>query len=1514
MFSRLVESNAPWLLDVVQSLLIAGLIVVIWKCPVPGREWRPAKELFRWGARYPLVFGLLLLLSAIIWGLVGRGYGLEDLFFSESPGVQLLSGLVASAVFLSVVFLQHVFDRSRLSWLIALEQALEVLTILPDWLLARLDRALLSEHALGLNRGLATRLEQAVERSRRGLQKASEPRVGEQLNLTQIDAIQSFVVRVCDGSTREVLAPLVALVNGIAVVILIGLAPCLASFPQRLPWLLGVVVGWLGAAWLAAWVVSQCRPSAPIVPILEDITRVLETSAGSAARAKTVDHRSMPLALRALIAFFALRLLASFSWVRDVPISGRTLNRSFEGLLIEGALAIGGALAIERAQRSRWFEHNGSWIKRWGLIAIAVVAAGVAMWRLLLWGLPFETNVRAVADTVVFVLTGLFVGAAIVTGGTRVPLRPDWMLSLAASLVLLSVCIRALVSGASGTIVLSLGLAAASLVAGAALVSLALRSRSRRVLAYPAALLSAYATVALLYNGLPEAVQARLPSALSIAALIGILTTSLMTTRAIWPEYGVIPEAVLIAAVFAWNGNAWQSATNAFKLQFPEMRDYYGDASAERRPVFLDTRAYFRANLRGVVRLRHETELATLNRQRGHGAVERLATATFSLHPGNAAEHLELVVRDDRNQLRLRRGDSVGLVLPEEIHRIETAPDGRSFLAPQQAGSVDDGGVFFELLSTHFERGTARLLAPGRSGLEYPLVPAGPELELTSTADDSGGGIRVLPAADRPGRLEIGPWTASGATWLALAPRWSGTVVDSRAMASRRGAIRLVIRFDTLPGIRETDATWSALRARIEQGHLVAMLASSARNDVYRVLPGMLTGECVVVERQLPNDENPRYVRTLVKLDGESAGPWRGHTVYDQMDELGREGYRIRADTTRGLFRALQPGRLEIAGASRRARGDRLLLRWTDREGTEQSRLVTLSALNGSSGGLEAARIEDESEGVAEVSPPEGIIGSWQRLGPLDNLEVLESWRQQIHDAGSSEERHAKPPLVIVAVSGGGIRASVWTATVLEQMEQWLGPRFPYHIRLVTGASGGMVAGAYYATSLERPHRRESDGAKRVSPPRSVGDRLSQDQLNSVAGTLVFGDLPGLLNPLRRDSDRGRKLEAAWIRLTGQASSPLERPLQAYAADEWLGWRPSLVFTPMMVEDGRRLIISNLDLSFVTRNIGGMLLDRMSEKIESVARSDEDRSIEKTDDIYSMSAVEFSRLFPDAHAFRVSTAVRMSASFPFISPAVSLPTQPPRRVVDAGYYDNYGVNLASLWLDEMYPWLVDNTSGVIIVQIRDHVSQRARIEMRFDQSEALSDDILSQLTWDAPASILQPGFQPLVTPLHGVASARQWSMSFRNDEQVELLDDILENRLAEQKALPNSERVDFFRTIVFECPVEASLSWTLSESERRRIQSGMGTPAKSVAGLKDYTEEDAGDVRHLETRVRTRPALGQTLEQLYRGQLVLLGCERGDLEGRSWSELKDHYTNVLGNRKRLQQLDEWWRRRASPRP
>jgi hypothetical protein len=58
-----------------------------------------------------------------------------------------------------------------------------------------------------------------------------------------------------------------------------------------------------------------------------------------------------------------------------------------------------------------------------------------------------------------------------------------------------------------------------------------------------------------------------------------------------------------------------------------------------------------------------------------------------------------------------------------------------------------------------------------------------------------------------------------------------------------------------------------------------------------------------------------------------------------------------------------------------------------------------------------------------------------------------------------------------------------------------------------------------------------------------------------------------------------------------------------------------------------------------------------------------------------------------------------------VSPAVNLPTDPPRRVVDAGSYDNYGIQIASAWIRRNNAWLAENISGVVLVQIRDSSSQ-----------------------------------------------------------------------------------------------------------------------------------------------------------------------------------------------------------------
>jgi hypothetical protein len=415
---------------------------------------------------------------------------------------------------------------------------------------------------------------------------------------------------------------------------------------------------------------------------------------------------------------------------------------------------------------------------------------------------------------------------------------------------------------------------------------------------------------------------------------------------------------------------------------------------------------------------------------------------------------------------------------------------------------------------------------------------------------------------------------------------------------------------------------------------------------------------------------------------------------------------------------------------------------------------------------------------------------------------------------------------------------------------------------------------------------------------------------------MAFNDIPGLLNPIRRQMDRGRKLEDVWCELTRTKSSntsaeptgPMARPLRGLAADELAGWRPSLIFTPMMVEDGRRLLISNLDLSALTRSHGRLLMERESRRVDPLYLDDFGRSFWSDDDLLSLSAVEFCRLFPRAWDFPVSTAVRMSASFPLVSPAVSLPTLPPRRVVDAGYYDNYGVNVAAQWLIEMHEWLRANTSGILVIQIRDSISQLARTHMGFDRQTDGPVGRLERITWMAGRELIEPGLYPTNTPLEGLSTARQWSMSFRNDEQVEFFDMML------RRLDPTAGQRRFFRTVVFECPVAASLSWTLSARDKDQIHKGLGNRVEDERQeIRDFREGHRFEIDRLENNLSRGPkqpseadknAYRKKLKALYDQELAKLGFD--SLEALSSNESRDLYDNVMNNRQRLALVKSWF--------
>lgn len=403
--------------------------------------------------------------------------------------------------------------------------------------------------------------------------------------------------------------------------------------------------------------------------------------------------------------------------------------------------------------------------------------------------------------------------------------------------------------------------------------------------------------------------------------------------------------------------------------------------------------------------------------------------------------------------------------------------------------------------------------------------------------------------------------------------------------------------------------------------------------------------------------------------------------------------------------------------------------------------------------------------------------------------------------------------LVLVCVSGGGLRSATWTAGILGRLTSIEG--FCAATRLLTGASGGMVGAAAWIASLRVPH-----------PPsgsdlcRAVGEL---DALTDVARTMVFEDLPRAFWPGESAWNRGEALSSVMERrLKERLGVEMATPFGELRDLEGRGGLPSLLFSPMMVEDGRRFLIGNLDLSPVTDH-------------RVLWLSSEESGAQPLEGLASRTAYHASRLFPERWgSIRLSTAARLSAAFPYVSPAAVLPTLARRRVVDAGYFDNYGLELACGWLEkllaERFEWLKTQVSRVLVVQIRDNVSEL---------SVNPETDVEASRVRQREASLaLQRGLEGITSPPEGLLAARDSVMLFRNDAQLEGTRSLF--RLA--GFAPNS-----LMTTIFEFKGEASLSWTLSADEVEAIREQVVSPGIS-------SKLDA--IRTWLAPARTGPGLG----------------------------------------------------------
>ncbi|MBK7966295.1 MAG: patatin-like phospholipase family protein [Bacteroidetes bacterium] len=98
---------------------------------------------------------------------------------------------------------------------------------------------------------------------------------------------------------------------------------------------------------------------------------------------------------------------------------------------------------------------------------------------------------------------------------------------------------------------------------------------------------------------------------------------------------------------------------------------------------------------------------------------------------------------------------------------------------------------------------------------------------------------------------------------------------------------------------------------------------------------------------------------------------------------------------------------------------------------------------------------------------------------------------------------------------------------------------------------------------------------------------------------------------------------------------------------------PMVVISPTIINDGRALHIAAQPVSYLLQEYASV-----KSGIQPVA-----------------NGVEFRRFFNQQNAdnIKLTSALRMNSAFPYVMPAVSLPSSPAIEVMDAGIRDNYGV-------------------------------------------------------------------------------------------------------------------------------------------------------------------------------------------------------------------------------------------------
>ena len=405
--------------------------------------------------------------------------------------------------------------------------------------------------------------------------------------------------------------------------------------------------------------------------------------------------------------------------------------------------------------------------------------------------------------------------------------------------------------------------------------------------------------------------------------------------------------------------------------------------------------------------------------------------------------------------------------------------------------------------------------------------------------------------------------------------------------------------------------------------------------------------------------------------------------------------------------------------------------------------------------------------------------------GPPKPQQVYEAWR-------ANRAPGPAPILVVVTASGGGITAARWTAEVLTRLQEAT-HRFGDSLVLLSTVSGGGLGALYFVDAYR--DGRPPEG--RVELER-LRDQAARSSLSATAWGIVYRDIWQGLHILDESRDRGWALEQSWIR----RMQDKEATLRKWADDAGLGRRPVQIFNTTEAETGERLLLSPMSMMRVRGPLG---------EPEPCAA-----------DVTSGGTVWRVKNFLDVHPgsdMPIATAVRLSATFPFVSPmarpaAGSVPDDAAYHLGDGGYYDNHGVVSAIDFLRDVLPAHFQMTPSSPGMNPRAILIQIRASELR-----------------DRPARSGHGFRYAALGPVAALLSVRTTSQALRDDIDVDLLKSEWAGRVDVQSW-----------TFTLRNP-DAPLSWHLTRDDIAGIQRGWGREHEDqLRCIRDALEESGAGV------------------------------------------------------------------------